>query len=290
MTADPGMDVAPPQAWLEFGDNKLQWLDAGTCTIGRSNTSTLVFDLPGVSRSHAMLQPGPDGGYLLADLHSTNGTYVNGLRVEQVTALRDGDRIDMGDVSLVYRCQQPVGQAVDAGATSVQIHSGQCWLLLLDIIGYTTLTNRIGADEAAAGFKRWLERVRPVLIRRSGTINSYMGDAIFAYWRADRHEPDTIAAAVAELAALQPNSALPFRILVHHGRVRISGGLQGESLSGPEVIYIFRIEKSTKGLGSDCVLSESAAESLDLVATCRPLGKHTVPDFPGEHSFFGLGG
>ena len=29
-----------------------------------------------------MLQPGPSGGFLLADLKSTNGTYLNGLRIE----------------------------------------------------------------------------------------------------------------------------------------------------------------------------------------------------------------
>ena len=64
------------------------WLDKGACTLGRATGNTHVLDLPGISRSHAMLQPGPTGGYLLADLKSTNGTYLNGLRIEQVVPLR----------------------------------------------------------------------------------------------------------------------------------------------------------------------------------------------------------
>src|SRR5882672_2819406 len=110
-------DTPTPQAWMEFPDGRMHWLGAGTCTIGRGATNTFVLDVPGMSRSHAMLQPGPGGGYLLADLRSTNGTYVNGLRLEQVVPLRDGDKIELGEITLTYRCQQAPGQAADSGAT-----------------------------------------------------------------------------------------------------------------------------------------------------------------------------
>ena len=59
------MDDPLSQAWLELADGRMHWLDKNTCTIGRGATSNLVLDVPGISRSHAMLQPGPAGGYLL---------------------------------------------------------------------------------------------------------------------------------------------------------------------------------------------------------------------------------
>jgi len=282
------MDTPLPQAWLEFADGRMQWLDAGTCTLGRGATSTLVLEVPGISRSHAMLQPGPGGGYLIADLHSTNGTYLNGLRLEQVVPLHDGDKIELGQLTLVYRCQQTTAQAADSGATSVQIHSGACWLLLLDLIGYTTHTQNVGAEAAAADFKRWLELVRPALVRAGGSINAYLGDAILVYWRQDRHPAGKVAAALQELVNLQPASPRPYRIILHHGSTRISGGLQGESLAGPDVIFLFRIEKSTKNLGVSCVISENAATSLQLTTTARALGRHPVRDYPGDHAFFTL--
>lgn len=283
-------DASLPQAWLEFPDGRMHWLDQHPCTLGRITSNTLVIDQPGVSRNHAMLQPEPAGGYLLTDLRSTNGTYLNGLRLEQVAQLRDGDKIELGNMTLTYRCQQSTDQQADLGTTSVQVHSGDCWLLMLDLIGHTAHTQAVGAETASADFKRWLELVRPCLVHTGGTINAYLGDALFAYWRQDRHSPEKVGAAVQELVRLQGTSPRPFRIILHHGRVRISGGQQGESLAGPEVIFLFRIEKSTKPLGATCVLSEAAANSLAFTASARPLGKHPVPSFQGEFAFYALGG
>jgi pSer/pThr/pTyr-binding forkhead associated (FHA) protein len=282
-------DEATPQAWLEFADGRMHWLDKGACTIGRIPSNTLPLDNPGLSRSHAMIQPTP-GGWLLTDLRSTNGTYHNGLRLEQGVALRDRDKIELGDIALTFRCQQTGDPATEsAGATSVQIHSGNCWLLMLDLIGHTAHTHAVGAETASADFKHWLELVRPILLRSGGTINAYLGDAVFAYWRQDRHAAEKVGPAIQELVALQKTAPRPFRIILHHGRVRISGGLQGESLVGTDVIYLFRIEKSTKPLGATCVLSETAAKSLDLTGTARPLGSHPVPSFEGLHAFYALG-
>ena len=113
-------DAAPlPQAWLEFPDGRMHWLDQNACTIGRIPSNTLALDQPGLSRSHAMIQPTPGGGWLLTDLRSTNGTYHNGLRLEQGVALRDGDKIELGDTTLTFRCQQNANAAPEAGATSV---------------------------------------------------------------------------------------------------------------------------------------------------------------------------
>lgn len=284
-------DAPIPHAWIEFADGRLHWLDQNPCTLGRGPTNVLVLDLPGVSRHHAVLQPSPDGGHLLADLRSTNGTHHNGLRLDQPTPLRDGDHIELAGLTLTYRCQHPPGATPDpgAGTTSVQIHSGPCWLLMLDLIGHTAHTHAVGAETASADFKRWLELLRPVLRRSGATINAYLGDALFAYWRQDRHPATTVHVALRELLHLQARSPRPYRIILHHGPVRVSGGQQGESLAGSDVIYLFRIEKSTKPLGAPCVLSAAAAQSLDLAATARPLGSHPVPDYPGDHAFYALG-
>jgi pSer/pThr/pTyr-binding forkhead associated (FHA) protein len=51
-----------------------------------------------VSRRHAELKT-EDDGVLVQDLHSSNGTYVNGLRVKEGAVVRDGDEIHLGCVS-----------------------------------------------------------------------------------------------------------------------------------------------------------------------------------------------
>jgi hypothetical protein len=49
-----------------------------------------------LSRQHARLQEEPGGGFVIHDLESMNGTYVNGTRITEPTPLRPGDVIQLG--------------------------------------------------------------------------------------------------------------------------------------------------------------------------------------------------
>jgi hypothetical protein len=69
--------------------------------IGRGPECELVLRDSRVSRRHARLAA-RDGVLVLTDLGSTNGTMVNGHRVTEV-ALGAGDRIDLGETSLIIR-------------------------------------------------------------------------------------------------------------------------------------------------------------------------------------------
>lgn len=74
-------------------------------TIGRRKDCELVLRDPRVSRLHARIDTTPEG-HLLTDLRSTNGTTVNGARVER-HALRDGDQIVIGGTAMQYRLTMP---------------------------------------------------------------------------------------------------------------------------------------------------------------------------------------
>jgi ABC-type multidrug transport system ATPase subunit len=69
-------------------------------TIGRSSDNGLVLDLPVVSRHHAVIQRIGDH-YEIVDLNSTNGTFVNGVRIEQ-HRLVDGDEILIGSKPMYF--------------------------------------------------------------------------------------------------------------------------------------------------------------------------------------------
>jgi len=68
--------------------------------IGRGRTSDLHLDEIAVSRRHAILLTEESGARLL-DESSSNGTFVNGTRVQQAQ-LKDGDVIEIGRVVLRY--------------------------------------------------------------------------------------------------------------------------------------------------------------------------------------------
>jgi pSer/pThr/pTyr-binding forkhead associated (FHA) protein len=67
-------------------------------TIGRAAGAEFIVDAALVSRVHCRLTAADDS-IEVVDLSSTNGTYVNDLRVERGT-LRDGDRLKVGRVEL----------------------------------------------------------------------------------------------------------------------------------------------------------------------------------------------
>jgi len=67
----------------------------GVMLLGRGREVTVHLDDAGVSRSHAQVTPMPDGEYLLEDLGSRNGTFVNSKRIDR-TLLESGDRIHVG--------------------------------------------------------------------------------------------------------------------------------------------------------------------------------------------------
>jgi hypothetical protein len=69
-------------------------VDGSLLTIGRDRTCDVVLGDSAVSRRHARLQARA-GAVLIADLDSTNGTWVNGRQVTE-TALGDGDVIEIG--------------------------------------------------------------------------------------------------------------------------------------------------------------------------------------------------
>lgn len=80
-------------------------------TMGSDDSNDLA--LPGdrtLSRMHAVLERYP-AGWCVRDLGSRNGTFVNGQRIWQERALRNGDEIRVGAARLIYRSGAPPGAA-----------------------------------------------------------------------------------------------------------------------------------------------------------------------------------
>lgn len=72
--------------------------------IGRQGDNDLTFEDPSVSRQHAEILRNPDGTYMVTDLESLNGVFVNNTKVLTST-LTDGDRIELGNIHLIFTLQ-----------------------------------------------------------------------------------------------------------------------------------------------------------------------------------------
>ncbi|NIO00422.1 MAG: FHA domain-containing protein, partial [Anaerolineae bacterium] len=75
--------------------------------IGRDVANDIVLNDAEVSRQHARLTQTP-GGYVLEDLGSTNGTFVNGERLVAPRVLSAGDLVGLSEkVSLIFDAVTP---------------------------------------------------------------------------------------------------------------------------------------------------------------------------------------
>ncbi len=97
-------ELRKQKAWLEIknNDKNVIPLETDDFKIGRLPENDLVLDDSNVSRVHALIFRDPDGKYWIKDLHSTNGTYINGARISKKRLL-DRDAIAIGNTLISFR-------------------------------------------------------------------------------------------------------------------------------------------------------------------------------------------
>lgn len=107
-TANEAIDATdniPENAFLIIEGVKVHALNESVVNIGRRLENHLVIDDPRVSRNHAQLRA-IKGRFVLFDLNSTGGTFVNGQRTTQ-TVLYPGDVISLAGVALIFGQDNP---------------------------------------------------------------------------------------------------------------------------------------------------------------------------------------
>jgi predicted component of type VI protein secretion system len=85
-----------------LADGEERLLDSAPLTVGRSIGNDVVLDADDyASTLHARVEPRRDGIWI-QDVGSTNGTFVNGVRVEAPRKLAPGDVIRIGETDLRF--------------------------------------------------------------------------------------------------------------------------------------------------------------------------------------------
>ena len=88
------------ELWLPGGP-RLVPLEGDRLGLGREEGNSLVLQDASVSRRHARLERF-EAGWLIRDLSSSNGTFVNGERVIGEKPIYDGDELRLGESRLVF--------------------------------------------------------------------------------------------------------------------------------------------------------------------------------------------
>lgn len=163
-------------------------LKSATLTIGRESNADLLVDQEQVSRQHARLT-WTGSAWMLEDLNSSNGTFVNGRRIHGTAPVRPGDRIGFG-TEVLFQLGTSQASSAGAGAVPGAAASGSTprkrksplrWFLPLAAL----LILIVGAAGAAWYFflRTPAERTRPVVWFENPNHNSHFrsGDDLSIY-------------------------------------------------------------------------------------------------------------
>lgn len=279
--------IEHPEAWIETSGGARVPI-VNSCTLGRARQSGVALEGDQVSRRHALIHPQGEGEYSLVDLGSANGTRLNGRRVIHPKALKDGDEIEIGGIRLRFRISQGATAQMTGGATRREVKTERCWLMLADLVGGAQMMNRDADPNLPLILGAWFAKCGQTIEANGGAINKYLGDGWLAFWPDEAGSDGRVAATLAALSMMQGKEAHDFRLVAHCGPVLVGGMPSNfeDPLLGPELNFIFRVEKVAGALGARRCLTEAAAQRLAGRLSVEGLGTHAVKDFSDGHALF----
>src|SRR5208283_5644850 len=122
-------------------DSREYPIDRQTVAIGSHPSNDVVLDDTTVSRRHATITRKP-GRFELADLGSTNGTFVNGRRAGKPIALKSGDEIKFGSVRIAF----------DPASVPKRMRRGFAIMMAMFLAGFMLSRYRAEIGPVTSGF------------------------------------------------------------------------------------------------------------------------------------------
>ncbi len=246
--------------------------------IGRDVHNDISVEDLTVSRSHAMVRRIGHDDYYLIDSGSANGSFLNGSRIAMPSLLKNSDQIRIGslEISFVQEQKSISGnnmQSMQETVVSDTPEINEITILVADIRGFTTLSERIDIRTLTKMMNAWFSQVSDIIVRNGGLVDKFIGDCVFARWQAGADDKLTIYRilnAAVEINKVTTNISQDFPAVtenirigvgINTGAASISAG-QDNSAIGDAVNLAFRLESATKVIGKDLVMSECAYKDL----------------------------
>jgi class 3 adenylate cyclase len=183
-------------------------------------------------------------------------------------------------------------------------------VLFTDIVGFTTISQKLEAPALAAFLSRHFSQLEEAIAEEGGTIDKYIGDSVMAFWGAPALQPDHVERACrAALAIAEKISAdnerrrhkgmkpVRLRIGIETGRA-LAGNIGAPSrinytLVGDSVNLAQRFEQFAKTLDDGStdvivIIGSEVAAALPPEMAVEPLGCHLLPGRIDEMQLYRL--
>ena len=257
-------------------------LDADELVIGRSEEAVVQLDDKLISREHAKLVAERDGDrttYYIVDQGSTNGTYLNGLRVGRAS-LHEGDKIHVGGTILRFsfhdeidsKYQRRIYDLINyddlTGLFTLRFfyaeldkelqrseRAGLPLSILMMDLDHFKLVNDVHGHQTGSYVLKEVGRLVRSTLRVNDVAGRYGGEEFIGYLPATDKEPAMACANRVRLAIAR----FPFRYEEHQPKVAISIGVATYPVDGQTIeVLVRRADEAlyrAKQAGRDRVIS-----------------------------------
>jgi class 3 adenylate cyclase len=211
-------------------------LAAGVVTLGREEDNDIVLESPRVSRHHARLD-WTGSMYVLEDLGSKNGTWINDRRLEGPTPLNDSDTVRFGDLTFAFKVQS--ASTLTLPRTPPIPHE-TVTIMFTDLEGHTGLFETLGSEAVYQLLDDHLSVMKTHVMRHDGRTVKTEGDGLIASFSSVRQAVDCAIDIQQALGGTESPSSgrrLPVRIGINSGEAL----KQGEDLVGLAMVKAERI-------------------------------------------------
>lgn len=268
-------------------------LEAGAeLRLGRGAECDVVLDDPGASRVHTTVTATPDG-ILVADNASTNGTFVDGERIEVLRVVQPGQVIDIGSTKIRLHMEDEVtqGSGGRSRAMTAQLHPVSISVLVATVRDYKVLLELFPKPDVDKALVAWTKKISEVVKGEGGQVYQLLGPSVVALWVGKDEQPlaqhasQTLFTAKKFTDFLHGSSLWPHRDTYPwkasfvlntarglQGKLGIGSGESDFSLLGDPINETFEMLKCVEALESLVVISENTAKLVDSVFECKPLG------------------
>jgi adenylate cyclase len=240
-------------AWLERAGDR-RYVESET-RIGRGDRNNFQLNDPSISRDHALIRR-VEGDYVLSDLDSSNGTFVNDEPVYEPRHLSPGDRVRLANVEFSFNIDQPalvttqdildrpLATSISQFLTiSAQINTQDylegdlrvVTVLFLDLCGFTALSERMSPEQITVVVNQCFQHLTETATRFGGFVDKYIGDAMMVLFGAPQAHDDDAERSVRAAIAMQERLAQFSRRLKRRSGIALQmrvGINTGEVLAG----------------------------------------------------------
>ncbi len=241
---------------------------------------------------------GYDLKYLLPGGEDSVNINVSIVPLKNSKGKPDGQVLVVEDITQEQRMMSTLSRYVDRGVAEQLVKNKdslklggvrtKVTILFCDIRGFTTLSERLSAEEIVELLNSYFSRMVQVIFAHGGTLDKFMGDAIMAVFGAPvHHDDDPIRAVKAALLMRRELKAFNTRRR-EEGKGQIQNGIgigYGEAISGnigseqrmdytvigDPVNLSSRLEGLTKGYSQKILISESVYLDIKDQVPCVPL-------------------